>query len=135
MPFFNFDAAPRPSGWGEGQTGDTVEFPKDSSVDINNKKVGLSLIVFEQFSFKVTWGLIKGIEEVTFDPANRAVVGGANSKGEAQHPGPGWTCMPSLVEFGPAVCLETLTEQKKKQKNKKKKKTDRQRKSLLAFFP
>jgi hypothetical protein len=75
MSFFNFDAAPRPSGWGEGQTGGTVEFPKDSSVDINNKKVGLSLIVFEQFSFKVTWGLIKGIEEVTFDPANRAVVG------------------------------------------------------------
>ena len=56
ISFFNFDVAPRTRKWGEGQTGDTVEFTKDSSGDINNKKFGFSLIVFEQLSFKVTWG-------------------------------------------------------------------------------
>ena len=91
MPFFNFDAALRPRAWGAGQTANTVKLAKESSFQISNEKVPVSLIVFEIFGFKVTWGVIKGIEEVTFDPAHRATVGGANSKCLAPHPGLGRT--------------------------------------------
>jgi len=113
MPFFNFDAAPRPRGWGEGQTGDTVEFTKDSSVDINNKNIGLSLIVFEQFSFKGTWGQTGS----DFWPRSPGHGGRSQLKMLGSTSGPGPDLHACLVEFGLAVCLETLTEQNKK-KNK-----------------